>query len=95
MKEVKIMIDVNDHLNVTMEKIKQLENRQREKELREKETKRKIESRLRFSFWQFVDKYLPDVDTVLLKNIVRVLADNPEIFAKLKEEAANYRCQVN
>ena len=90
------MINVNNYLKTSEERIKKLENQQRMKEKREQERKKKKEVRRHFDFGRLVCKYFPDINIITFEDILLMLTDNPELLSKLKEDAHKntgmYKC---
>lgn len=96
------MINVNDHLKKSVARIEQLKNQKKSKERREQEAKRKMDTRRYIIIGELVCKYFPDAmkyqpqrskadnakEFETFANILNLLADNTELLAKLKKEAA-------
>jgi hypothetical protein len=99
------MIDINDHLKESRDRVKQLKNQKKTKDRREQEAQRKTDNHRHFIIGEMVCKYFPDVkkyqpqrtkaetaaEFLPLAYILRLLAANTELLAALKDEAAKLK----
>ena len=84
------MLNINDKLKESIQRIEQLKNQKKSKERRDQEAKRKMEARRHFDLGRLVDKYFPEEDPVSFEKLLRALVGNPELFAELKEEVTKF-----
>jgi len=87
MKETAFMISVNDQIRTSITRIEQLKNQRKSKERREQEAKRKMKAHHHFTSGRIIDKYFPDIEPAALEKLLRALVGNPELLARLKDEA--------
>jgi len=95
------MINANDHLKASAERIQQLKNQKKSKERREQEAQRKIDIRRNIMIGGLMCHLFPELmelqpqwsaegnvkEFKSLENILRVLSEDTELLTKLKEEA--------
>ena len=85
------MTNKNDPFKSYVTRAEQIKNQKKIKERQEHEVKRKADTRRYFDYGRRVDKHLPSIEPVVLEDIVRALAENPELLAKLREEATKFK----